>query len=98
MDAMAFGMGVSCLQCTFSTQNLNHARYIYDQFHVISPLMLAVTAGTPFHKGKVANWDARWKIIEASVDDRNADERDPNSSFYIPQSRYSPAQLYIYNG
>lgn len=77
MDAMAFGMGISCLQCTFSTQNLDHARYIYDQFHVLSPLMLALTAGTPFHKGKVANWDARWKIIEASVDDRNINERNP---------------------
>lgn len=76
---MAFGMGVSCLQCTFSTQNLNHARYIYDQFHIISPLMLAVTAGTPFHKGKVSNWDARWKIIEAACDDRTAEERNPDS-------------------
>lgn len=60
--------------------------------------MLAVTAGTPFHKGKIANWDARWKIIQGSVDDRNSDERDPNNPLYIPQSRYSAAQLYIYNG
>jgi hypothetical protein len=35
MDAMAFGMGMACLQCTFSTQNLDHARYIYDQMNFI---------------------------------------------------------------
>ena len=38
--------------------------------HVLSPLMLAMTAATPFHKGKLADWDARWKIIEGSVDCR----------------------------
>lgn len=74
---MAFGMGMSCLQCTFSTKNLDHARYLYDQMHVLSPLMLALTAATPFHKGKIGNWDARWKLIEASVDCRNQEERNP---------------------
>lgn len=39
--------------------------------HVLSPIMLAMTAGTPFHKGKVGNWDARWNIVAGSVDDRN---------------------------
>ena len=76
---MAFGMGMSCLQCTFSTKNLNHARYLYDQMHVLSPIMLAMTAGTPFHKGKVANWDARWNIVAGSVDDRSEEERNPKS-------------------
>ena len=71
MDAMAFGMGNSCLQCTFSTLNMSHTRYLYDQLNVISPIFLALTAGTPFYKGKVSNWDVRWNIIEASVDDRN---------------------------
>jgi len=71
MDAMAFGMGNSCLQCTFSTLNMSHARYLYDQLNVISPIFLALTAGTPFYKGKVSNWDVRWNIIGASVDDRS---------------------------
>lgn len=30
MDAMHFGMGNSCLQITYETQNVNHARYLYD--------------------------------------------------------------------
>ena len=67
---MAFGMGLSCLQVTFSTKSLYHARYVYDQLNVLSPLFLAITAGTPFYKGKVSDWDARWNIISGSVDDR----------------------------
>ena len=98
LDATAFGAGLSCLQCTFSTKNLNHARYMYDQMHVISPIFLALTAGTPFHKGKLANWDARWKIVEGSVDDRNPEERDPEHPSHLPTSRYSHASYYIWDG
>ena len=39
--------------------------------NVLSPLMLALTAATPFHKGKIGDYDARWKILEGSVDCRN---------------------------
>lgn len=70
MDAMAFGMGCCSLQCTFSTKNLDHARYVYDQLNVLSPIFLALTAGSPFFKGKVADWDVRWRVICDSVDDR----------------------------
>ncbi len=70
MDAMAFGMGACCLQCTFSTKDFDHARYVYDQLNVLSPIFLALTAGTPFFKGKVADWDVRWNVISGSVDDR----------------------------
>lgn len=73
---MAFGMGNSCLQCTFSTKDFDHARYLYDQLNVLSPLILSLTAGTPFYKGKVSDWDVRWKIISGSVDDRTKSERD----------------------
>ena len=37
---------------------------------MISPIFLALTAGAPFYKGKVSDWDARWNIIADSVDDR----------------------------
>ena len=63
MDAMAFGMGCCSLQCTFSTKNLDHARYVYDQLNVLSPIFLALTAGSPFFKGKVSDWDVRWNVI-----------------------------------
>lgn len=97
MDAMAFGMGNSCLQCTFSTKSFSHARYVYDQLNVISPILLALTAGTPFYKGKISDWDVRWNIISASVDDRTEEERDENSENYIPTSRYGEANYYIWD-
>lgn len=94
---MAFGMGLSCLQCTFSTKNLDNARYIYDQLNVISPLFLALTAGSPFHKGKMADWDVRWNIISSSCDDRTVEERNPKSESFLPTSRYSEANYYLWN-
>jgi len=63
MDAMTFGNGACCLQCTFSTKNFDHARYVYDQLNVISPIFLALTAGSPFFKGKVSDVDVRWSVI-----------------------------------
>lgn len=98
LDAMCFGMGLSCLQCTFSTKDLDHARYVHDQLNVLSPLFLALTAGTPFVKGKVADWDVRWNIISGSVDDRPEEERDPSNPRYIPDSRYSSTNYYIWDG
>lgn len=70
MDAMGFGMGSSCLQCTFGTKSIDHATYLHDMLHVFSPLFLSLTAATPILKGKLSAWDVRWKIIEDSVDDR----------------------------
>jgi glutamate--cysteine ligase catalytic subunit len=97
MDAMAFGMGSCSLQCTFSTKNIDHARYVYDQLSVLSPIFLALTAGAPFYKGKVSDWDVRWNIIADSVDDRTPEERDPKSEHYLSTSRYSYAKYYIAN-
>lgn len=37
----------------------------------------------------------RWKVIQQSVDCRNKEERDPDSSKYIPKSRYSSANYYL---
>jgi len=70
MDSICFGLGVSSLQCTFSTKNLDHARYIHDQLNILSPIFLALTAGTPFHKGQISQWDVRWPVAEGIVDDR----------------------------
>lgn len=47
MDAMCFGMGMNCVQATFSPKNLAAARYLYDQLIVLAPLLLSVGAGNP---------------------------------------------------
>lgn len=41
MDCMAFGMGCCCLQVTFQASDLTQARLVYDQFAILSPLMVA---------------------------------------------------------
>jgi len=75
MDAMAFGMGCNCLQITFQARDVAESRHLYDQLAVMAPIMLALTAATPIHKGKLADWDARWFIIEQAVDCRTPAER-----------------------
>ena len=106
MDAMAFGMGCNCLQCTFQVWwgvlfflnslffipyfyltlsllplfpsqccNVDEARTVYDQLAVISPLIMALTAASPIHRGYLVDTDVRWDVIAASVDDRHPEER-----------------------
>ena len=75
MDAMAFGMGMCCLQVTFQAQNLAESRHLYDHLAVLSPIFLALTAATPILKGQLADTDVRWATIAAAVDDRTPAER-----------------------
>lgn len=72
---MAFGMGCCCLQVTFQARNLAESRQLYDQLAILAPMLLALTAGCPILKGRLADTDVRWDVIAASVDDRTPAER-----------------------
>jgi glutamate--cysteine ligase catalytic subunit len=61
MDAMGFGMGCSCLQITYETQTLNHARY--DAFLPFTPILACLSASAPIYKGKLSDIDLRWTVI-----------------------------------
>lgn len=110
MDAMAFGMGCGCLQVTFQGEDIEESRFMYDQLAVMAPIMLALTASTPFLKGRIADTDARWGIISESVDCRTPAERgrnDPNAPYdyytakgqrRIYKSRYDSISTYIFQG
>ena len=37
---------------------------------------MALSAGSPIFKGKLADIDVRWSVIADSVDDRTPEERD----------------------
>jgi len=52
LDSFNFGMGNCGLQATFGNENLDDARWLYDQFNVLSPIMLAFSAASPVIKGK----------------------------------------------
>lgn len=90
MDAMGFGMGMSCVQSTYLCPSLSDARYVYDQLAVLAPLWLALTAATPCLRGMLADTDTRWECISASVDCRTEEETG-----YIQKSRFSSVSLYI---
>lgn len=74
-DAMAFGMGSSCLQVTFQASDISESRHLYDQLAAFTPLLLALTAATPFLRGWICDDDVRWGQIAQSVDDRTVAER-----------------------
>jgi glutamate--cysteine ligase catalytic subunit len=93
MDCMCFGMGCSCLQCTFQIENLETSRYLYDMLAIISPLFLAITAATPILRGYLADTDCRWDVIAQSVDDRTPDEMNK-----INKSRYDSISYFIGKG
>ncbi|PKI84318.1 glutamate--cysteine ligase [Malassezia vespertilionis] len=110
MDAMGFGMGCNCLQVTFQAANATEARRVYDQCTPLTPLFLAITAAAPIYRGYVADVDARWNVISASVDDRTNAERgtaplrdEPKHNAdtaprRLRKSRYDSVDSYLYPG
>lgn len=99
MDAMGFGMGLCCLQVTFQADNISEARDLYDQLAPLCPILLALTAASPAHRGYLVDTDCRWNIISAAVDDRTREERglEPlkTNKFVIPKSRYDSIDSYL---
>uniref|UniRef100_T1IQF3 Innexin n=1 Tax=Strigamia maritima TaxID=126957 RepID=T1IQF3_STRMM len=99
MDAMGFGMGCCCLQVTFQACNTDEARLLYDQLAILCPIVVALSAASPIHRGILTDTDCRWNIIAASVDDRTREERglEPlkNCRFYINKSRYDSIDSYL---
>jgi len=107
LDAMAYGMGCCCLQVTFQARDASEARYVYDQLAALAPVMLALTAATPIWRGALADTDARWDVVAASVDDRTAAERGEadgerdarlagDGVTFLPRSRYSSIARYSF--
>jgi glutamate--cysteine ligase catalytic subunit len=97
MDAMHFGMGCSCLQLTYQSRNVNHARFLYDQLLAFTGPLSALSACAPIYKGKLSDIDLRWNVIAQSVDCRNENERNSEHEDHIPKSRYSGINHYLSN-
>jgi len=74
-DAMAFGMGASCLQVTMQASSLDESLRLYDQLVPLTPVFLALSAATPFLRGWICDDDTRWSQVAQSVDDRTPAER-----------------------
>lgn len=105
-DAMPFGMGSSCLQVTMQASSIEESRRLYDQLAPLTPVLLALTAATPFLRGWICDDDVRWGQIAQSVDDRTPAERSAGSSAGderlagasttpLRKSRYDSVDCYI---
>nr|XP_026693518.1 glutamate--cysteine ligase catalytic subunit isoform X3 [Ciona intestinalis] len=90
MDATGFGLGQTCLQCTIQAKNLDEAKLLYDQLAPWCPIMIALSAASPFYRGYITDTDTRWGVISASCDDRNATERSTDL-----KPRHGPMELYL---
>ncbi|RWS26456.1 glutamate--cysteine ligase catalytic subunit-like protein [Leptotrombidium deliense] len=99
MDAMGFGMGCCCLQVTFQASNIQEARILYDQLTPLCPILMALSAASPIHRGYISDRDCRWSVISQSVDDRTKEElgEEPLKSckYRINKSRYDSIDSYI---
>lgn len=84
MDSTSFGVYSCCaLQVTVQARNMDDARKLYDQLLPMCPILLALTAATPMTKGFLADTDARWNMIAASVDDRTREESGDKVCFNL---------------
>jgi glutamate--cysteine ligase catalytic subunit len=90
---MAFGMGTCCTQLTLDATDLVESLHIFDHMAVLSPLMIAASAGSPIYQGKLVNTDTRWKALSDLVDDRST-----NEVFTGIRSRYSSVYGYLGEG
>uniref|UniRef100_A0A8C9WH66 Glutamate--cysteine ligase n=1 Tax=Scleropages formosus TaxID=113540 RepID=A0A8C9WH66_SCLFO len=87
------------INVTFQACSISEARYLYDQLATICPIVMALSAASPFYRGYVSDIDCRWGVISASVDDRTREERglEPlkNNKFRIHKSRYDSIDSYL---
>lgn len=74
LDHVGFGTGLCCLQVTIQGSNQDEARWLYDQLAPLTPLMVALSAATPIHRGILSDLDARWSVISKLADDRTPSE------------------------
>uniref|UniRef100_A0A7N6BDH2 Glutamate--cysteine ligase n=1 Tax=Anabas testudineus TaxID=64144 RepID=A0A7N6BDH2_ANATE len=87
------------LQVTFQACSISEARYLYDQLATFCPIVMALSAASPFYRGYVSDIDCRWGVISASVDDRTQEERGlkplKNNKYRIFKSRYDSIDSYL---
>ncbi|CAG2224252.1 GCLC [Mytilus edulis] len=99
MEGLVFGAGCCGLQTTFQMDNLDEARFLYDQLVNICPIMLALSAASPVHRGYLSDIDTRWPVLSQSFDDRTDEEKGQkplkNDRFRIQKSRWSSVETYI---
>jgi len=90
MDSDWMAMSSCCLQTTVQLANLRECKKVYDQLVAVSPVLLALSASSPFFRGHVSDVDTRWTMMAQCNDDRRREEMGRVSS-----SRWDSAEMYL---
>ncbi|XP_029652704.1 glutamate--cysteine ligase catalytic subunit-like isoform X2 [Octopus sinensis] len=75
MDTKSFGVSCCVIQVTFQAAGLKEAAYLFDNFVPLTPIMTALTAGSPIYRGLLSEFDSAWRPMSWSCDDRTRQER-----------------------
>ncbi|OAL38049.1 hypothetical protein AYO20_02501 [Fonsecaea nubica] len=95
-DSMAFGPSFCGLQVTMQARNLREARYLHDQLSPLGPILMALSAASPFFRGFLTNTDVRWNQAASAVDDRTTNELHSNTIKPAGlHARWSSTAMYI---
>ena len=103
MDCMAFGGSCNHLRVKVECPNLSEARYLFDQLAILSPILLCLSAATPFINGKISDLDSKWTLMKRSFDDRTSSEELSAQQSHTPmgarytKSRYDSISMFISN-
>ena len=97
LDASLFAWGASAtIQYTYEGASLNHAKYLHDQMHALSPLIAALSAGCSIIKGRLVDIDYELFFQGSGLcDDRTDSEKTVGNMDYIPYPRYDIEHRYI---
>ncbi|CAI9741796.1 glutamate--cysteine ligase catalytic subunit-like [Octopus vulgaris] len=99
MDSMTFAAGCCSLQVTFQAADIKEAAYLYDNLVPLTPIMLALTAAAPIHRGYLSGTDCRWSSLFQACDDRTKQEQglEPltNGNVLVATTRYDTVCSYL---
>ena len=90
LDHMGFGLCNSSLQATYSAKDIYTARFLYDQLHVLGPIIQSLSNTSFGFAGKLMDWDSRFEILSQALDDRKPGEK-------LNARRYDPITYFISN-
>lgn len=92
LDHLGYGSGCCALQSTYSSVDMEAARFLYDQISIMSFMFQCISNSSSVVNGKLSNQDGRWLLLEGAND-----ERAPKEYGKIPKSRFSALSFYISN-
>ena len=97
-----FITNITCSQqITFASQTLREARFVYDCLHTLSPIIGALSPGSPICKGYLLEDDCIWRYKGAMINSITKDEQEAGyvgrlapCSFYISQDARNKPEIY----